>query len=109
VTEYRRVGQFLPQLQGCLADGYPYIFGFSVFQNFFDSTGRPESLTPMPSGGRIGGHAVMAVGYDDAKAQFIVRNSWGPKAQDKGYFYMPYAYVTEPTLSRDFWTIRLVG
>ena len=34
----------------------------------------------------LGGHAVLAVGYDDAKQVFIVRNSWGPKAQDKGYF-----------------------
>jgi C1A family cysteine protease len=35
---------------------------------------------PMPSKDEkvLGGHAVLAVGYDDAQQQFIVRNSWGP-------------------------------
>lgn len=109
VTSYARVGQLLPQLKGCLADGRPFVFGFSVYENFFAANGKPLINTPMPSGGQIGGHAVMAVGYDDAGSHFIVRNSWGPANQDKGYFYMPYAYVTEPSLSSDFWTVSLVG
>jgi C1A family cysteine protease len=109
VSSYARLGQLLPQLKGCLADGRPFVFGFSVYENFFDANGKPRITTPMPSGGQVGGHAVMAVGYDDARSVFIVRNSWGPANQDKGYFYMPYAYVTEPSLSSDFWTIRMVG
>jgi C1A family cysteine protease len=109
VTSYARVGQLLPQLKGCLADGRPFVFGFSVYENFFGRSGKPAIHTPMPSGGIIGGHAVLAVGYDDANSKFIVRNSWGPANQDKGYYYMPYAYVTEPSLASDFWTISLVG
>jgi C1A family cysteine protease len=109
VSAYARVGQLLPQLKGCLAEGRPFVFGFSVYENFFDANGKPNITTPMPSGGRLGGHAVLAVGYEDAGSHFIVRNSWGPANQDKGYFYMPYAYVTEPTLSTDFWTITMVG
>jgi C1A family cysteine protease len=57
----------------------------------------------------IGGHAVMAVGYDEKKQWFVVRNSWGPVWGLKGYFTMPYAYLLQPGLSQDFWTIRLVG
>jgi C1A family cysteine protease len=55
-----------------------------------------------------GGHAVLAVGYDDAKRRFIVRNSWGSKWGARGYFTMPYDYFTNHHLSQDFWTIRLV-
>jgi len=56
----------------------------------------------------IGGHAVLAVGYDDEDAVFVCRNSWGPTWGDAGYFYMPYAYLLDDNLSDDFWTIRVV-
>jgi len=54
----------------------------------------------------IGGHAVLAVGYDDAKKRFVVRNSWGTGWGLKGYFTLPYAYLENRDLSDDFWTIR---
>ncbi len=52
------------------------------------------------------GHAVTCVGYNDYKQTFIVRNSWGKEWGDKGYFYMPYAYLLDGHLSMDFWCIR---
>ena len=55
----------------------------------------------------IGGHAVLCVGYDDTSGTFLIRNSWGNDNGDKGYYYMPYAYLS-PSLSNDFWTIRTV-
>ncbi len=48
----------------------------------------------------------MAVGYDDAKKRFTVRNSWGSDWGMKGYFTMPYDYLSDRDLSDDFWTIR---
>jgi C1A family cysteine protease len=56
----------------------------------------------------IGGHAVLAVGYDDSKSMFIVRNSWGANWAVGGYCYMPYAYLLDDNLADDFWTVRLV-
>ncbi len=65
----------------------------------------------MPASGEksIGGHAVMAVGYDDGKQCFIVRNSWGSGWGLAGYFLMPYAYISQSSLADDFWTIRVVA
>jgi C1A family cysteine protease len=55
----------------------------------------------------VGGHAVLAVGYDDAAQTFTVRNSWGPAWGDAGYFHFPYAYMSG-RLASDFWTIRTI-
>jgi C1A family cysteine protease len=57
---------------------------------------------PQPDEKTVGGHAVMAVGYDDYNERFIVRNSWDPKWGLKGYFTMPYESSrtgTFPTIS----------
>ena len=50
---------------------------------------------PQPDEQVLGGHAVLAVGYDDASQRFIVRNSWGTDWGQAGYFTMPYAYLTD--------------
>ena len=65
---------------------------------------------PLPPRGEqlIGGHAVLAVGYDDKIQRFIVRNSWGTGWGIKGYYTMPYGYLTDPGLARDFWAIHAV-
>jgi C1A family cysteine protease len=56
----------------------------------------PDGQLPMPQDGdvMVGGHAVLAVGYDDALRVLIVRNSFGAAWGAEGYFYLPYAYVT---------------
>lgn len=102
---YLRVQQSLTQLKGCLAEGYPFVFGFTVYKNWYSD---PTTVMPLPPAHDhpIGGHAVLAVGYDDAKQCFIFRNSWGTGYGAKGYFYMPYAYLTNPHLASDMWTIR---
>jgi len=56
----------------------------------------------------LGGHAVIVMGYDDDTECFIVKNSWGTKWGDKGYFYMPYDYLLNRNLSDDFWVIQKV-
>jgi C1A family cysteine protease len=63
---------------------------------------------PKPHEKKLGGHAVMAVGYDSAARMMIVRNSWGPDWGQGGYFMMPFEYIISPNCS-DFWTIRAVG
>jgi C1A family cysteine protease len=96
-------------MKGCLASGYPFVFGFSVYTEFESDTVATTGVLNMPSPKEklLGGHAVIAVGYDDKTQRFIVRNSWGAKWGIKGYFTIPYAYLTDPNLAADFWTIRL--
>ena len=72
------------------------------------SQDRPRRAAQAAGEAVIGGHAVVGVGYDDAKQWFIVRNSWGAGWGMKGYFTLPYAYVTDASLAGDFWTIRVV-
>jgi C1A family cysteine protease len=109
-VQYSRVDRTLSQMKGCLASGYPFVFGFTVYDSFEGAavarTG--EVQMPKPTEQVVGGHAVMAVGYDDTKQRFIVRNSWGKSWGMRGYFTMPYSYLIESNLADDFWTIRLV-
>jgi C1A family cysteine protease len=109
--QYQRLVQTLTEMKGCLASGYPFVFGFTVYESFEGADVTKTGVVPYPASGEkvLGGHAVLAVGYDDASQRFIVRNSWGATWGMKGYFTMPYSYLTTSTLSDDFWTIRLVA
>jgi C1A family cysteine protease len=110
VLSYDRLTNTLDQLKNCLASGYPFVFGFTVYDAFEgqDVMASGELNMPQPGEGRVGGHAVMAVGYDDAAQRFLIRNSWGPDWGKAGYFTMPYEYLTTNSLADDFWTIRIV-
>ncbi|MEA2373668.1 MAG: hypothetical protein QOD53_131, partial [Thermoleophilaceae bacterium] len=105
-----RVIPTLSQLKGCLAAGFPFVFGFSVYSSFESSQVTKTGTVPMPGANEelLGGHAVLAVGYLERRQRFIVRNSWGPRWGNAGYFSMPYPYLLQPTLADDFWTLRVV-
>jgi C1A family cysteine protease len=111
VTSYQRVNRSLSQFKGCLASGYPFVFGFTVYDSFESITVAQTGHAPMPQSSEkvVGGHAVLAVGYDDQNQWFIVRNSWGTTWGMNGYFTLPYQYLLETNLSDDFWTVRLVA
>jgi C1A family cysteine protease len=107
---YLAVPRGLVAMRACLASGYPFAFGFTVYESFEGAGVRQTGVLQMPGVGEsvVGGHAVLAVGYDDATGRFLVRNSWGADWGQAGYFTMPYAYLMEPGLSNSFWTIRVV-
>jgi len=109
--QYQRLVQRVNQLKGCLASGYPFVYGFTVYDSFESGSVAKTGVVPMPAPGEqvLGGHCVLAVGYDDSQHRFLARNSWGPDWGIAGYFTMPYAYLTDTSLSSDFWTIRLIA
>ncbi|TRZ53276.1 peptidase [bacterium] len=98
----------LAEMKHTLSSGWPFVFGFAVYESFeLKKTARTGIvLMPKKDERLLGGHAVLAIGYDDSKKWFIVRNSWGKKWGDQGYFYMPYKYFASPAFASDFWTIR---
>jgi C1A family cysteine protease len=108
LLRYQRVARSLSQMKGCLAQGYPFVFGFSVYQGFESQQVARTGDVPLPAPGEkaLGGHAVVAVGYDDASQRFLFRNSWGARWGKKGYGTLPYAYLAEADLADDFWTMR---
>jgi len=111
VTSYQRVVQNLAQLKGCLAAGFPFVFGFTVYESFESDEVAASGVVNMPGllEQVVGGHAVMACGYSDAQQRFIVRNSWGEDWGQAGYFTIPYAYLLSRDLASDFWTLRTVA
>jgi C1A family cysteine protease len=107
IAVYTRLSTLDDMLQ-CLAAGFPFVFGFTVYDAFESDAVARTGVLNLPAKGEqvLGGHAVMAVGYDMAAQRLIVRNSWGSGWGQAGYFTMPFAYVTNRNLSDDFWTLR---
>jgi len=107
--QYSRVAQNLEELRGCIACGYSFVFGFTVTCDFMTQEMSDSGRMKLPLRGQPHGvHAVQACGYDDAEECFIVRNSWGVDWGDKGYFYMPYKFITNPDMAYDFWAICFI-
>lgn len=107
---YKRIDQNLQDMQACLSAGYPFVFGFAVYDKFMSDYVKLTGIGSLPQPGDVmtGGHAVMAVGYNDNSQTFLIRNSWGDKWGMSGYFTLPYNYLSDVRLAADFWTIELV-
>ncbi len=103
---YYRLESKVAALRQSLAQGVPFAFGFTCFQSIDDDDVYETGKIPFPGGDEssVGGHAVIAVGYDDAKKHFIIRNSWGRGWGEKGYGYLPYRYF-EDELADDCWCV----
>jgi len=107
ITSYQRLNS-LPEMKACLAQGMPFVFGFSVYEHVLSETVARTGVIRMPDPDERlqGGHAVLAVGYDDEREALLLRNSWGAGWGKKGYGELPYGYVTRRDLSDDFWCIH---
>ena len=106
---YQKITNFTGVKQA-LAQGYPVVIGFDVYESFDTQQVADTGIMPYPQPNEelLGGHAVTLVGYDDATNTFIARNSWGPDWGDHGYFYMPYQVIQNTSMSGDFWIITSV-
>lgn len=98
----------------------PVLLGMDVYESFETDIVSKTGIMPMPRKNekKLGGHAVLTVGYVDLAKFYgrfgrypvkpgylIVRNSWGEAWGDHGYFFMPYEYVT-PDYTYDYWIIE---
>jgi C1A family cysteine protease len=100
-----------------LAAALPAMFGFTVYNSYVQAATTGKIPYPVSGEGVAGGHAVMAVGYDDSMkikntnpggaettGALLIRNSWGTAWGDKGYGWLPYDYVRNG-LAVDWWTL----
>jgi C1A family cysteine protease len=103
--------ELLNRVRRFIVAGYPAMFGFTVYSSMpGPGDGKGEIPYPEPGDSVRGGHAIVAVGYDDGKkidgriGALLIRNSWGTDWGESGYGWLPYAYV-ESGLAVDFWTL----
>lgn len=116
IITYQRIPRSLAQMQGCLAEGYCFVGGISVYENFESQQVADTGIVPMPVSGEqlLGGHAICFCGYDNTKQVFLARNSWGTDwgmicSGSRGYFSLPYVYLLDPDYSDDFWMLTLTS
>jgi C1A family cysteine protease len=123
VEKYLRVSRGPAAIKKCLAGGFPFVLGISVFDSFESQETAASGNVPMPqaSESMIGGHAVCCVGYNDGPdvklaggqvwpgGTLLVQNSWGTewglRGDYAGCFTLPYEYLA---MADDLWTIRMV-
>lgn len=105
---YRRVSQN-EDIKSCLNEGYPVVCGISVYDSFESQEVANSGLVPMPKNNeaRVGGHAVLIVGYD--ATNFLIMNSWGPAWGQGGFFWIPQEYILSPDLCDDLWMVHGVA
>lgn len=114
LLKYQRLMN-LVSIKCMLAKRIPVVFGFAVYESFMDAR---SGVIPFPvlKGVKreqlLGGHAVVAVGYNDnrpyggsiqGRGVVICRNSWGPQWGAEGYFFLPYPFF-QRGLTADHWT-----
>ncbi len=106
------------RIKGILTRKQAVVFGFTAYSSIVEA-GANGGLIPYPIEGEsaIGGHAVLAVGYDDDKVikgqtpnapatmgAFLIKNSWGEGWGDAGYGWLPYYYAMTG-LTADWWAL----
>lgn len=109
-VQYQRVTRTLSQMKGCIAAGYGFVFGATLYNTFESRAVETTGKVPMPKAGDqvIGGHALHGIGYNDYSNYFTVKNSWGDSFGDHGYVYFPYLYMVNRLVS-DLWRITTVS
>ena len=110
-------GRVLAQIRASLDNGLPCMFGFPVYSSIEQAGSTGRIPWPTPTEKVVGGHAIVAVGYDDTltitndatggattTGALLIRNSWGAAWGEHGYGWLPYEYVLQRQ-AVDWWSL----
>lgn len=106
----KQVSNDVDEIKRALVSGFPIVCGIAIYSSFESSKTTRTGIVDLPQEGekRLGGHAVVIVGYQESEQRFILRNSWGMFWGDEGYFTLPYEYITSDRYCSDLWVILKV-
>jgi C1A family cysteine protease len=107
VIQVKNISQDLNSMKNWLASGEPFTVGIAVYEEFESKSVASTGIVPMPTrkSRYLGGHAVVCCGYT-TNNYWIMRNSWGTRWGINGYFYLPFEYLLDHSLSSDLWVIQ---
>jgi C1A family cysteine protease len=105
INAYHRVSD-LDGLRQQLAGGFPLVMGIQVYAGMESPATARTGIVKVPKKGErlLGGHAILAVGYNDHIRHVTIRNSWGAAWGAAGYGFLPYTYFSKAGLVNDLWT-----
>ena len=105
--QVKNIRNLLSMMKSTLYSNIPFVCGIAIYESFESDAVTITGIIPMPDPDEIllGYHEICICGYDDKKKIWIARNSWGVDWGDKGYFYLPYRYLLDSTLTYELWCI----
>ncbi len=80
-------------IEAALAAGDPVVIGIPVYTNFEELTSANNGYYAGASGSLLGGHAIVALGYDSTGLR--IENSWTTSWGDSGFATLSWAFVNK--------------
>lgn len=82
----------------------------SMFESFRREIVAITAVVPLPitiEEAFIEDHSLLLVGFDKEKRIFIAMNSWGPEWGESGFCHIPFDYILNHMLCRDFCVLKM--
>ncbi len=107
-VEFAQIEKGTP-LTHILAREIPVVIGVELPRECYVAANQTGVMSIPSNGGggsfQHGRHAMVVVGYDLEQKAYIVRNSWGEKFANGGYFLMPMKLFDSSSMPAQNWAI----